>query len=84
MLIIDRLGKVLYWVSCFAAVQFAVASALAVWNERPISTVSLALLSFACWVWGWFSKYILIEFVKPAFRDFVADAKGRMVPNFPD
>jgi hypothetical protein len=84
MLILDRLGKVLYWVCWFAALQFAVGSALALWSEKPISAVSFALLGFACWVWGWFSKYILIEFVKPALRDFAADAKGRMAPNFPD
>jgi hypothetical protein len=80
MSIIDRLAKVLYGVSCFAAIQLAVASALAsLLSEAPVSAVTCAILSIACWVWGRAMKYILTEVLGPAFRSFVDDAKSRPV-----
>jgi hypothetical protein len=69
MRITDRLGKVLYYVSCFAALQFAIAGALvALWSETPISAVGWALISFACLVCGWFMKYIFTELLAPVDR----------------
>src|SRR5262249_47173511 len=80
MSIINRVGNVLYGVSCFAAIQLAVAGALAALlnysTEVPISAVTCGILSVACWVWGRAMKYILTEVLAPALRSFADDAKG--------
>ena len=80
MPIINRVGNVLYGVSCFAAIQLAVAGALAALlnysTEVPISAVTCGILSVACWVWGRAMKYILTEVLAPALRSFADDAKG--------
>jgi hypothetical protein len=78
---LDRLGKVLYWLCCFAAVQFAVASVLvALWSEQRISAVGFALLGFFSWVWGWFTKYVLIELLKLMLGSFANLMKGWEAP----
>jgi hypothetical protein len=77
---IDRLGKVPYWAGCFGALQFAVATAfVALRSANPTSAVGFALLSFNCWVWGWFTKYLVTDLLRPALR-----RKGDGAPNSTD
>jgi hypothetical protein len=81
-MLIERVGKVIFWVGCLAALQFGVAALVALRGEKPSSAVSFALISFNCWVWGWLLKYIATEFRRPARRGFAADV-GWPAPRAP-
>jgi hypothetical protein len=80
-MLINRVGKVIYWIGCLAALQFAVAALVALRINEPTYAVGFALISFNCWVWGWFLKYIVTEFHKPARRGLAADVGSTGPPS---